>query len=79
MVFLVCFGLTTPVPPRPNSGSPEIATLRRAAQALHSSKQELVQRRVQAKDVEATFARLSAPKTARGCALGRGWVGVVLG
>lgn len=34
--------------------------------ALHSSKQELVQRRVQAKDVEATFARLSAPKTARG-------------
>eukprot|EP00435_Cladocopium_sp_Y103_P065766 s123_g27.t1 len=34
--------------------------------ALHSSKQEMVQRRVQAKDVEATFARLSAPKTARG-------------
>ncbi|CAJ1377344.1 unnamed protein product [Effrenium voratum] len=35
--------------------------------ALHSSRQEMVkQRAVQAKDVEATFARLAAPKTARG-------------
>ncbi|CAK8994309.1 unnamed protein product [Durusdinium trenchii] len=34
--------------------------------ALHSSKQEIVKQRVQAKDVEATFARLSAPKTRKG-------------
>lgn len=45
---------------------------RARSEALHSSKQEMVKQRVQSKDVEATFARLSAPKTARGCA-GVGW------